>query len=159
LDSIIKSQSERKFDEEFNEVKRNIKSALYFILAGVFILVLYANLSHFLPDYVKPYLYFIWGLFLLITIYLVNLKNTYFHILDKRLNKKFYEQAEFSRSAIETHFYKLRTREGRLDFVIKLGTMGSSPTGEWLSKLPNVDNDEGSTRLAQLEESWRNLDR
>ena len=48
----------------------------------------------------------------------------------------------------------------RLKFVRAIQTQGIIATGSWTDgTIPNVDNDEASTLLAQLEEKWLGLDR
>jgi hypothetical protein len=100
-----------------------------------------------------------WGLFLVIAIYSYGFRNIYYRFLDRRQNAVFSKNGEFTRQAISDNFYKLKTTEGRLEFVNKLSNLENPPTGSWKDKLPNVSNDEASIRLAQLEESWLNLDR
>jgi hypothetical protein len=65
-----------------------------------------------------------------------------------------------SRQAIARYFHSLDTNWGRLEYLEFLQNQKIKPQGEWLDgKLPNINNDEASTLLAQLEEKWLGLDR
>lgn len=131
---------------------------LFYLCIFVFMLSVFMIVISLLPESLRIYAYGI-GVSIVSIPYLASIWE-YVHLLkDYKINKKFLKTNEFSRSKISDHFFKLKTESGRLNFVNQLGSRGNAPSGEWIDKLPNINNDKASIRLAQLEESWRNLDR
>ena len=64
------------------------------------------------------------------------------------------------RKEIARQFGQFQTVWGRLLYVQTLRHYAITAQGTWPEgKVPNIDNDEGSTLLAQLEEKWLGLDR
>lgn len=159
IEEIVNQQSKARTDNDIKEFENGLKSVFRFVVFAFIVIIIYGILESVLPDNLKSFAHLAWGLFLLIAVYSSGFWNIYYRILDRRLNSNFVKKGEFTRQAISDNFYKLKSLEGRLEFVNNLSNMGNAPTGEWTDKLPNVNNDEASIRLAQLEESWQNLDR
>jgi len=83
-----------------------------------------------------------------------------FRVGDSFKNKGLVDNAYLDRGQIAEQFVKLKTRRGRLKFVSFLRQSGVKPGGSWpMGHIPNVENDDASTLLAQLEEKWLGLDR
>ena len=159
IEKIVEEQENKRELKNFEEVGEGIKSIFKFIVFAFIVIVIYSILEAALPDNLKSFAHLTWGLFLLVAGHSTSFGNIYYRISDRRQNISFAKSSEFTRQAISDHFYKLKTSEGRLKFVNSLSLMGSVPSGEWTNKLPNINDDEASVKLAQLEESWRNLDR
>ncbi|NTS78141.1 NACHT domain-containing protein [Catenovulum sp. SM1970] len=75
------------------------------------------------------------------------------------MDKKFYAESiksgSFTRERISKDFYGLNTQSYRDKYLTFLENKNITPDGNWPDgRLPNIDNDKSSTKLAQLEERW-----
>ena len=93
------------------------------------------------------------------TIYLlyISLFNTSLNY--KKALKEISHSTTMDRKIIAKYFHKRKFSQTRLKFVKAIQTQGIIATGSWPDNLlPNVDDDEASTLLAQLEEKWLGLE-
>lgn len=73
---------------------------------------------------------------------------------------KYKHYTRITRALISEQFYSFETKMGRLYYTRSLWNERIKPEGTWpKGGLPNCENDEASTLLAQLEEKWLGLDR
>ncbi|MEM6965127.1 MAG: hypothetical protein AAF573_10190, partial [Bacteroidota bacterium] len=64
-----------------------------------------------------------------------------------------------SREEISFYFKKFKLEKFRIKFLELLSKNNVKVAGQWPNgQLPNIDDDESSGRLAQLEEKWLGLD-
>ena len=64
-------------------------------------------------------------------------------------------QPGIDRASVALEFLAMRSGWGRLRLVDKIRNSSVQPTGSWpLGRLPNVQDDRGSSLLAELEEKW-----
>ncbi len=100
---------------------------------------------------------FVVRIYILLILHIINFKD----ILNfKKMLKKISHSPRINRATIAKHFYKFKLPKNRLKFVRAIQTQGIIATGSWSDNtLPNVNDDEASTLLAQLEEKWLGLDR
>ncbi|MDT4954001.1 MAG: hypothetical protein QOJ02_2139 [Acidobacteriota bacterium] len=88
------------------------------------------------------------------------IKSFYWRFKDNKRTNQILNNLNLDRKTIASHFFSIKSDEGRLYFVFGLQDKRIKPTGEWPNaKLPNIRNDEASTLLAQLEEKWLGLSR
>jgi hypothetical protein len=84
-------------------------------------------------------------------------------VLDFRTIKKIKSKRtsqRWLRKNIEDIFVSLNTAKGRKKFVLFLEETRIDVDGEWKNKkVPFIENDDSSTKLAQLEERWLGLSR
>lgn len=124
-------------------------SSIIVLGIGILIVFLIRQFSTILPTFSILFISICFLLFL-----------AYLKIYDEVKNRDFLNHSSFDRKSISEHFLKLKTSQGRFNFVRKLEISGIRPTGEWeYGVLPNVNDDRGSILLAKLEERWLNLDR
>jgi hypothetical protein len=77
---------------------------------------------------------------------------------DRQRLKSLKTKLPTNRAQISAEFISFKTSEFRAKFVKLLEERGIKPTGWWPDGvLPNQNNDEASTLLAQLEEKWLGL--
>lgn len=74
--------------------------------------------------------------------------------VDRRYLNEGTRSTALTRVAIANTFARFRTRWCRKQYVECLRDAQIQPVGNWNVTRPNVDNDEASTLLAQLEERW-----
>lgn len=153
----------------FIEKMRTTKQLFKILLSIVIYIVIYSFLNKFgkviidlLGDYkqiVGYSLLCVIGisilLFILIIIYL-SVKN---NLLIKSLKRYLLLNPVIDRAWIATKFYEIDSDRYRMKFV-RMMILIEKPIGNWPdNKLPNLENDQSSTLLAQLEEKWLGLDR
>ncbi len=83
-----------------------------------------------------------------------------YHRLKKNLDSSGSGKQILNRNEIANIFNSFNTNWSRIRFVRYLQSQKVIATGTWPDgKLPNINNDEASTLLAQMEEKWLGLDR
>jgi hypothetical protein len=77
---------------------------------------------------------------------------------DRRVFQRATRTAHSDRTVIAENFFQFETGRYRRSYVEWLRDGVVNPQGEWPKSRPNVDDDEASTMLAQLDERWLGLD-
>jgi hypothetical protein len=97
---------------------------------------------------------------IIITLFIRFIKLLFIYLSDSSKLKKVIFVNSVSRAEIHTNFMHFRSPSVRLKYIQMIENQKLAVTGNWPEgDLPNVNNDDASTLLAQLEEKWLGLDR
>ncbi|HQU84507.1 MAG TPA: NACHT domain-containing protein [Pyrinomonadaceae bacterium] len=125
------------------------------ILAYLLILIL-----DYMPKSFNNYIIIFGGIVLLGVLFVFLFTYLSIIVKDYLLLVKIKKNLDTNREIISQNFYRFRRSEAKLKYVRVLQNQAIKPKGNWLDgKIPNHENDEASTLLAQLEEKWLGLDK